>query len=746
MKEYKIIITSIENIEVNRQISACLIDDDLKMITGCEIKVTPIAIQSTLISNAFYSLWVEDYRDISNINSIAGLVTPLSLKHRQGLLPFSSAGLPKALADEKKYNLSDDAINSLYQCVRHLDNKPDELLDTTYEALKRFRLPGKTIQSYASLILQIAFYHFLMPFWSTVENNKKLLKMLSAISNKSLLLCWKRPMLLASRFKVMTGHDAYKLAVKMNAFNVSSDYKEHVIALAIDVLISVEKKRGSIFYPVDDLTVIICKYFYTFDSVKSVLLSIENSDIFSIVEFKNTEYIARKSECDKEKYIISTLQRIASNRNSRVNLICSNTKLLNKFLLSEDVILDKEQQRAFELLLTSPVCLLSGDPGTGKTFISTLFVRYIEQCLSISSEDILLLSPTGIVSQRLSKSSGMQAKTLHRAMGIYMDEETNTLVITELDEFKAKVILIDESSMPNLDVFNSFCKCLPNDCKIILVGDSEQLPSIGNGKIFSDLIKSKMFPHAHLVGSRRANGSLDQNAKKIIHSPDHLDFIKDEHSNQIVKNSNNSISIATKDIIKNHLLDKGGSASSLIVLSPWHKESLGTVSINNYIQELLIKRGSVDKSHKYKNNRYMFFIGDLVLVSMTDYKRDIYNGDTGIVTRIASNLRQKKVIHVSIRGRDISFTKGQAEYLDLAYSMTPHKIQGSEVDNIIITIPSDSHFMLSREWLLTAMTRAKKQCVVISTPLALEKICQKSSKDKRISYVDLRGNNEKHQH
>lgn len=744
MKEHKIIITSIENIEVSRQISACLIDDDLKMITGGDIKVTPMAIQSTLISNAFYSLWVDDCCDISNTNNIRGLVTPISLKHRYGLLPFSSTGLPKALADEKKYNLSDEAINSLHQCIRHLDSKPDELLEETYEFLKELRLPGKTIHSYASLILQIAFYHFLMPFWSTAENNKNLLKMLSVISNKSLLLCWKKPIFLGSRFKVMAGHDAYKLALKMNAFNASNDYKEHIVALAIDVLISVEKKRGSIFYPVDELSTIISKYFYTFDSIKPALISTVNSDLFTIVEFESKEYIARKSECDKEKNIVSILQRIAGNPNSRVNLICNNTRLFNKFLLSEGVVLDKEQQSAFELLLTSPVCLLSGDPGTGKTFISTLFIRYIEQCLSISSEDILLLSPTGIVSQRLSKSSGMQAKTLHRAMGIYMDEETSTLVITKSDEFEAKVILVDESSMPTLDVFNSFCNCLPNDCKVILVGDPEQLPSIGTGKVFSDLIKSNAFPHAHLVDSRRTSGSLNQNAKKIIHSPGNLDFIKDKHSKQIIKKSNNSIWIATKEAIKNYLSDKEASASSLIVLSPWHKELLGTVSINNYIQELLFKRGSIDKSHKYKNNRYMFFVGDIVLVSMTDYKRDIYNGDTGIVTRISSDLRQKQVMHVSIRGRDISFTKGQAEYLDLAYSMTPHKIQGSEVDNIIITIPSNSHFMLSREWLLTAMTRARKQCVVISTPLALDKICQKSSKDKRISYVDLRGSNEKH--
>jgi exodeoxyribonuclease V alpha subunit len=741
MKQYKIKVTSLDEGETHKHITALVVNDELEHTSDLTIRVKAYSIKSTLINNSYFSLWVDDFCDTSNPVIITGLVIPLSLKHKESLVPFSYSDIPKALIESKKYSLNGESIDLIYTKVKHLHDQPERLLTATYEALKELRLPTETIHSYAALILQTSFLHTLMPHWPSEQSYKKLLAMITSLSNRLLLSCWKKPMLLATRFRVITGNDMYNLLLKANSFSVSKDYEEHINALAIDAILSVEKKLSSIFYPFDDIVTMISKYFYTYDVVKNALLAESIGDILFIADFKGEKYIARKSEVEKEKYIFSKLALISSNTNSKVNTICNNDRLLEKFLKSEHVTLNCEQDEVFKSLLCSPVSLLTGEPGTGKTFISMLFIRYIEQCLRVSSDDVLLLSPTGIVAQRLATSSGMEAKTMHRSMRVYIDEETNELVISDPDVFKAKLILVDECSMPNLNMFYSFCKCLPIDSKIILVGDPDQLPSIGTGKIFSDLIKSSVFPLTHLSNSRRSshNGSININAKKITSSPNNFVFIEDDNSKQIEKDSNESVFIAAQEVIKSKLSKNGYDASSLVVLSPWHKEKLGTVSINKFIQDLLLEYGSLEKAPSYKNNQNTFFVGDHVIVSMNDYKRDIYNGDIGIVTMITTDLRQKDILHVLIRDQKITFTRGQAEYLDLAYCMTPHKMQGSEIENVVVVIPDNSHFMLSREWMLTAMTRAKYHCTVISTPEAPNRICKKSSKNKRITLMDLRG-------
>lgn len=740
MKQYKIKLTSIKDGE--NKISASLVDDSFNVTSNSPLKIKPCVIDSILMLNSFFSLWVDDDDcDINSMEEVTGIITPLSLTDKASLLPFSSSDLPRALAQSKKYSLSDEAMNSLYQEVTHLHNRPELLLKSVYDSLKKLRFSAKAVHSYASLILQTGFFHFLMPFWTSTESNRKLISMTSMLSNRSIVACWNNPMLLATRFRVISGSEAYLIVSKIDHIDASNYYKEHINSLAMDLLVSVETKLGSIFYPINDVANIISKYFYTADEIKLTLLSDENSDIFFIYSLNDIPYISRKTEYDKEEYILSKLTNISKNVNSKINLICKNTRLLDKFLLSEGVTLKEEQRNSFELLLSSPVSLLTGDPGTGKTFTSTLFIRYIEQCLNISSDEILLLSPTGIVSQRLSESSGMQAKTFHRAMKMFSNGETaGEIVVMGHELFKEKVILVDESSMPNLDVFFFFCKCLPDDSKVILVGDPDQLPSIGSGKVFSDLVKYRALPHAHLTKSQRTkpDNSIHKNAREIIYSPNNATFVADEDSIQIVSENNADILIAAKKAIN---IAIESAPESIFILTPWHKGDLGTIAINKHVQSLLLDAGTIDHKIKYKNNRQTFFVGDRVLITKTDYKRDIYNGDIGTITDITSDLRQKDIIHASVRNKTISFTKGQAEYLDLSYCITPHKIQGSEADNIIVLIPSDSHFMLSREWLLTAMTRARKKCTVISTPLALNKICKKSAKEKRITLMDLRGKN-----
>jgi RecD/TraA family predicted helicase len=682
------------------------------------------------------SIWVKESTTITS-KVFNALITPQSITG-SGLTPFSSKGIPAALLQIKKYNLSPETINLLQQAITPLLNSPKELIEECYSFFKRINLHPKSIHQYTALILRTAFLHAILPYWSIENKSIDLFRLVTSLPNKVLIQCWDNPLLLSTRYRIISGADSLSLSSFSLGFNAPDHHNEYICSLSLDALESVEKKIGATFYPLDSVCTLVSKYIYTSEKVREHLIKSVNDDLFLLLEHKGAFYISRKSTAEKEKFVLNKLKRIIAS-SGRIHAKCNNDKFLDKFLESEGVTLEEGQISTFKKALNSSVLMLTGEPGTGKTFLGVLIIKYIIECLNIPIEDVLLLAPTGIVSQKLSNLTGMQGKTIHRALGMYFNDEESSLGINENIEISANVILIDETSMPNLDMFYSLFKAIRDDAKIILVGDPEQLPSIGCGKVFSDLIKYHNIPHSHLSTNRRVKqeSSISKNSKLIVSDPMNFELIVDEDTEHLIAHSAEELAKKAEQKLKS-LLEKT-PPSSIVILTPWHKGDLGTVANNLLMQKLLINNGTLNTDVSISMGNYTFYIGDTVLINKTDYVRDIYNGDIGLINKITNDSKNKITVFVSIRNKSIPFTLKQVQQLSLGYSMTPHKIQGGEVDNVVITIPKESLYMLSREWLLTAMTRAKKKCIIISTLGIISEICIKSASKNRTTYLQLKG-------
>ncbi len=378
-----------------------------------------------------------------------------------------------------------------------------------------------------------------------------------------------------------------------------------------------------------------------------------------------------------------------------------------------------KQREAINTALSKGFMVLTGGPGTGKTTTLNAIISLFEQ----QGMKTLICAPTGRAAKRVSDLTGKEAKTVHRLLGVKSAGDFIGFDHNENNLLECDVLIIDEMSMVDSLLFEALLRALPIDCKLIMVGDSDQLPSVGAGNVLRDIIESGTVPVIRLteIFRQALESAIVTNAHKIVRGEmPELDNKKDFFFLQRLEfgpAAELTVELCESRLPKAYKLDP---IADIQVLSPTRKGPLGTVELNKKLQAAL-NPPSRQKS-ELKTFLYTFRVGDKVMQTKNDYdidwKKDgergtgIFNGDIGVITRLNRLLGE---VEIDFDGRIAVYNTEMLDNVELAYAATVHKSQGSEFDAVILPILGGFDKLYFRNLLYTAVTRAKKLLVIVGS-------------------------------
>lgn len=396
-----------------------------------------------------------------------------------------------------------------------------------------------------------------------------------------------------------------------------------------------------------------------------------------------------------------------------------------------DVELCDEQKEAIKSSLNNKLTIITGGPGTGKSLVISKIVQTIE---AIGGKTISLLSPTGKAADNLKNLTGRQASTIHSALGIMgfgNSKANNTL--------ESDYVIVDECSMIDMYLFNELFSNISDNTQVILVGDVDQLPSIGIGNVLKDLIDSGKIPVVRLTKIFRQSeqNNIVTVSRDIINGKD-VDTID-------LYNYNNDCYFIEKDIEKdisdeiinlyNKFIIEGQSINDILILSPMKAGLSGTDFLNKTIQDIYNPYNEEYEEFKIDNNN-VFRVGDKVINNKNNSSLGVMNGEIGIVSNIYKK-GSRQYIDVLFNGKEdvITFNKTESDNLSLAYAITVHKSQGSECNIVLMPISKLQRFMLNRNLIYTGITRAKQKMIMVGNKETLKEAISKTGDNKRKSHL-----------
>ena len=376
------------------------------------------------------------------------------------------------------------------------------------------------------------------------------------------------------------------------------------------------------------------------------------------------------------------------------------------------LLLADSQRGAVQCALASKVLVITGGPGVGKTTL----VNSILKIVIAKQVRVALCAPTGRAAKRLSESTGLEAKTIHRLLET--NPRTGEFRRTEEHPLECDLLVIDEASMVDVPLMRSLLRAVPDKAGLLIVGDVDQLPSVGPGQVLADIIACDWIPVVRLTEVfRQAAGSrVITNAHRINHGqmPEltHDKALSDFYFIEAAEPEDGVakiIAVVRDRIPKAFGLDP---IRDIQVLCPMNRGGLGARSLNIDLQKALNPPGD-DRVERFG---WTFCPGDKVMQIENDYDREVYNGDLGIVQRID---QEEGELVAAFDGRDVSYSFGELDELVLAYATTIHKSQGSEYPAVVIPLVTQHYMMLARNLLYTGVTRGKRLVVLVGQRKAL---------------------------
>ncbi len=442
-----------------------------------------------------------------------------------------------------------------------------------------------------------------------------------------------------------------------------------------------------------------------------------------IVKLDDKYYVRQLYEA--EELITKRLLLLAHQKKKEIKNIEEEIAVLEQEM---GICYNKDQKEAIICANTANFLVITGGPGTGKTTIMKAIIELYKRLNKYSSRDlddkIALLAPTGRAAKRMSEATFYKASTIHRFLK--WNKDNDSFQVNEYNKSKVSFVLIDEASMIDTYLFSNLLKGLSVNTKIILVGDADQLPSVGPGQILHDIIASNMLDICYLKELYRQgkdsniislaydirNNSLNKN---IFNISDDLTFIECSDSDVLDEISN--IASVYKDL----------SYKDFQVLAPMYKTINGIDNINNKLQNIFNKASKDKKSLTVGD--YMLREGDKVIQLSNMPDDNVYNGDIGLISRIV--LKPNKEVYVDFDGNVVKYTPSSFNKFRLAYAISIHKSQGSESDVVIIPLVKSFKKMLYRKLIYTGITRSKKSLFLIGDYKALELAVSNTSTDLR---------------
>lgn len=392
--------------------------------------------------------------------------------------------------------------------------------------------------------------------------------------------------------------------------------------------------------------------------------------------------------------------------------------------------LAQKQKEAIKACLHHGVLVLTGGPGTGKTTV----IKGILSILKAQGLKIRLAAPTGRAAKRLSETTGQKALTIHRlleANNLAQDDNLQLGFSKDVDDqLDADVIILDEVSMVDIVLMHHFLNAVPDGCRIILVGDTDQLPAVGPGSVLKDIIRSQKIPAIRLdeIFRQAQTSMIIQNAHII--NAGRLPDLRKQYSDFVFYELNDDTSITQKilDLCTKDLPHEGFDVlKDVQVLSPMHRFLCGVENLNLMLQERLNPKKNQDE---LKYSSQTFRVGDKVMHIRNNYQKNVFNGDIGFIQDI-----NNEKLTVYYFDHIVTYEKNELNELTLAYASSVHKSQGSEYKVVIIPLSTSHYIMLQRNLLYTAITRAKQKVIIVGSKKALMTAIQSNRTQKRYTLL-----------
>lgn len=483
------------------------------------------------------------------------------------------------------------------------------------------------------------------------------------------------------------------------------------------------------------------------EEIEDVLINMKAKKDLVIEERNGEEWVYLMPYYKAEKNIAEKLIQLDEYKN--IKQIDRFEKELDVFEKKSNIELSEEQLEAIRAINDHNVCVITGGPGTGKTTI----IRTIIDLYKHNEMKPVLCAPTGRAAKRMTETTGEEAKTLHRVLeigSIVSDDTQNINTDFQVAPIDADIIIVDEMSMVDVFLMNYLCKAIYNGTKLVLVGDIDQLPSVGPGNVLRDIIESdtittitlnKIFRQAAkskiVVNSHRTNNGENFITKEEAKDNDYLEdfFFIDENNQSKIRYQVISLS--------GERLKKYGDYDffkNIQIITPTKKGDLGTKELNHLLQEAINPYSEDKKEKKFGDS--IFREGDRIMQIKNNYdiyweKRNpiyetgsgVFNGEFGTIKQINE---QEKNIKIQFDDEKVVWYQfNELEQIDLAYAITVHKAQGSEFDVVIMVVGQSAPMLLTRNLLYTGMTRAKKMLIIIGNKNTIDFMIRNADNKRR---------------
>lgn len=440
-------------------------------------------------------------------------------------------------------------------------------------------------------------------------------------------------------------------------------------------------------------------------------------------DFQGTVYVYTPEAYEEENYIARRIQDMAAMKplamKTHVQLFLDRWQDSCHFELAD------KQREAVEKSLESGMTVITGGPGTGKTTVVQTIIRLAEQ----EGLRILLCAPTGRAAKRLAETTQRKAKTIHRLL--IPDGRQGRIQVFEYNETKllpADLVIVDEVSMLDMEMMYHLLSALKPQCRCILVGDADQLPSVGAGAVLHDIIASGKVPVVRLdtIFRQQEGGRIVTNAHLI--NSGRLPVVNEDPEFRFVEIEDEAQGAEKISALYNSELLETGDKFAVQVLSPMYKNPCGVDNLNQLIQGRF--NPPAEGKGELKGKNVIFRVGDKVMQKHNDYEKGVFNGDIGEIFAI-----QKDMVYVRYPEQDVKYEGQEVDEITLAYAITVHKSQGSEYHTVIMVLVNSHAIMLQRNLFYTAVTRAKRKVILVGSKRAVQTAVQNQRTSRRFTLL-----------
>lgn len=391
-----------------------------------------------------------------------------------------------------------------------------------------------------------------------------------------------------------------------------------------------------------------------------------------------------------------------------------------------------EQFQAVETVKHAPLSIVTGGPGVGKTTVMGEIVKLAQK----AKLKIALAAPTGRAAKRLSESSGLEAKTLHRLLGY--DPRTNAFEYDRDNKLQCELLIVDEVSMLDLLLAEALFDAVPKGCAVVLVGDADQLPSVGAGTVLADFIGSGIFAVTHLtrVFRQATESAIIANAHRVIRGEMPVAPAPDQNRTPDFYWIDPGDPLRAEELIEKltaeRIPEKFGfdPVKDIQILTPMNRGDGGVFKLN----PILGKRLMGEKLESFRFGERVFVKGDKIMQRSNNYDKNVFNGDVGVIDSI-NNEKHAFVCAFDNGERKVEYGFDEADQLNHAYAITVHKSQGGEYPCVVLALLKCHYMMLRRNLLYTAMTRAKKLLILVADRQAVEIAISNNRRERRYSLL-----------